>query len=313
MISTTIIPARIRLPIWRPTCRAQSVGQNRTLTNAGIRPEISYVKGINNLKIGAVYQQTFLNENDSVGIVDPTFNAPCLDSNGNPFWTGTSPSSPNDPSQCAGLGLQPNDGVVNPNIAAFNPLLGCYDLTRPTPSSGDGCPSATSGLFDFRGHTDVKELALYVRDIITKGNWSLNLGLRGDFYNGLVTHKEAEPRLGIAYNIKQTNTVLRVSYARVLETPFNENLVLSSTGCDNAVLNPLLGCSAANPTPSRSRVGATSFTLDWSRHSASTWSFLASTSGSTRTTLMTSASSARPPLRFRSPGIGRRFLGSPVA
>ncbi len=232
-----------------PNLQSQSVGQNRTLTNAGIRPEISYVKGINNLKIGAVYQQTFLNENDSVGIADPTFNAPCLDSNGNPFWTGTSPSSPNDPSQCAGLGLQPNDGVVNPNIAAFNPLLGCYDLTRQTPSSGDGCPSATSGLFDFRGHTDVKELALYVRDIITKGNWSLNLGLRGDFYNGLVTHKEAEPRLGIAYNIKQTNTVLRVSYARVLETPFNENLVLSSTGCDNAVLNPLLGCSAANPTP----------------------------------------------------------------
>jgi hypothetical protein len=95
----------------------------------------------------------------------------------------------------------------------------------------------------------VKELALYVRDIVTKGNWSLNLGVRGDFYNGLVTHKEAEPRLGIAYNIKQSNTVLRVSYARVLETPFNENLVLSSEGCDNAVLNPLLGCSATNPTP----------------------------------------------------------------
>ena len=31
----------------------------------------------------------------------------------------------------------------------------------------------------------MKELALYVRDNITKGNWSFNLGLRGDFYNGL--------------------------------------------------------------------------------------------------------------------------------
>jgi hypothetical protein len=104
-------------------------------------------------------------------------------------------------------------------------------------------------LYNFNGHTDVKELALYVQDAITKGNWSLNLGLRGDFYNGLTTHKEAEPRLGIAYNIKPSNTVLRVSYARTLETPFNENLVLSSTGCGNAVLNPLLLCSspAANP------------------------------------------------------------------
>ena len=232
-----------------PNVQAQTVGQNRTLTNVGIRPEINYVKGVNNLKVGAVYQQTFLNENDTVGIADPTFNAPCLDSSGNPFWNGTSPSSPNDPSQCAGLGLQPNDGVVNPNIAAFNPLLGCYDLTRPSPSSGDGCLGAAAGLFAFHGHTDVKELALYARDIITKGNWSLNLGLRGDFYNGLVTHREAEPRLGVAYNIKRTNTVLRVSYARVLETPFNENLVLSSEGCDNAVLKPAARVRGPEPNP----------------------------------------------------------------
>jgi hypothetical protein len=182
-----------------PFLQAETVGQNRTLTNAGIRPEISYVKGINNIKVGAVYQHTFLNENDSLGIVDPTFNDPA------------SPS--------------------------FNPVLAPFDLTR------DG------GQFTFRGHTDVKELSLYVRDIITKGNWSLNLGLRGDFYNGLATHKEAEPRLGVAYNIKSTNTVLRVSYARVLETPFNENLVLSSVGCDSTVLNPLLGCTAPNAIP----------------------------------------------------------------
>ena len=82
----------------------------------------------------------------------------------------------------------------------------------------------------------MKELALYVQDTITKGSWSFNLGLRGDFYNGLTTHREAEPRLGVAYNIKQTNTVLRVSYARMLETPFNENLVLSSIGCGNPVV-----------------------------------------------------------------------------
>ena len=50
---------------------------------------------------------------------------------------------------------------------------------------------------------------------------------------------QAEPRLGIAYNIKPTNTVLRVSYARTLETPFNENLVLASLGCNDAVVNDL--------------------------------------------------------------------------
>ena len=59
---------------------------------------------------------------------------------------------------------------------------------------------------------------MYVQDTITKNQWSFNLGIRGDFYNGLTTASQAEPRLGIAYNIKKTNTILRVSYARTLET-----------------------------------------------------------------------------------------------
>jgi hypothetical protein len=184
----------------------ETVGQNRKLTNAGLRSDLSYVKGIHNLKAGAVYQQTFLDEQDTLGIVDPTFLASLGCPNGNPA-----------PDPCA--------------------VLPPFDLTTG------------GGLFTFNGHTDVKELALYVRDNITKGNWSLNLGLRGDFYNGLTTHKEAEPRLGVAYNIKRTNTVLRISYARVLETPFNENLVLSNNGCGNDVLNPLLGCTVSGITP----------------------------------------------------------------
>lgn len=191
----------------------ESVAQERTLTNAGLRSSLSYVKGIHNIKVGATYQQTFLNENDDLAVVDNRVLPSLTDANGNPcFVAGVALASP-----CTDL--LP------------------YDLTRG------------GGLFRFRGHTDVKQLALYVEDQITKGNWSFNLGLRGDFYNGLTTHKEAEPRLGIAYNIKGTNTILRVSYARLLETPFNENLIVSSEGCSNAVLNPLLGCAATNPTP----------------------------------------------------------------
>jgi hypothetical protein len=85
----------------------------------------------------------------------------------------------------------------------------------------------------------VKELALYVQDAITIRNWAFNVGIRGDIYRGITHATQAEPRLGIAYHIKPTNTVLRVSYARTLETPFNENLVLSSTGCNDPVVNGL--------------------------------------------------------------------------
>ena len=74
------------------------------------------------------------------------------------------------------------------------PLLGCYDLTRTAalPVS-DGCPAGlvNSTLFHFFGHTDVKQLALYVQDTITKGNWSFNLGIRGDMYNGLTKAQQA--------------------------------------------------------------------------------------------------------------------------
>jgi hypothetical protein len=94
----------------------------------------------------------------------------------------------------------------------------------------------------------VKELGLFIEDQIKVRNWLFNLGLREDVYNGLTDANQTQPRVGIAYNIKPSGTVLRVSYARTLETPFNENLVLSSEGCSNAVLAPLLNCTSGIST-----------------------------------------------------------------
>ena len=220
----------------------ETVSQYRTLANAGLRSDLSYVKGINNVKFGVTYQQTFLTEHFNFGVVDPTVNAPCVDANGVPVFVGN--PGLNDPTQCGtatttNQTLYPTPFTQN---GSFTPLLGCYDLTRPTPSSNDGCTGTTSTLFPFRGHTDVKELAIYLQDAISKGNWSFNVGLRGDFYNGLVTARQAEPRVGVAYNIKRTNTVLRVSYARTMESPFNENLILSSSGCSFPVVVALIPC-----------------------------------------------------------------------
>jgi hypothetical protein len=117
------------------------------------------------------------------------------------------------------------------------------------PSPASNCAVAHSTNFVFNGHTDVKELALYVQDTLTKGPWSFNIGIRGDLYNGLSIARQAEPRAGIAYNIKKSNTVLRVSYARTLETPFNENLVLSSTGCGFPAIAALIPCVPAALEP----------------------------------------------------------------
>ena len=228
----------------------EAASQFRTLTNAGAHSELSVVKGIHNIKAGIVYEQTFLTEHDTFGIVDPTLNAVCLNADGSP---DTNPAITSQ-TQCTGA-LQPNLGQGS--VGAFVPILGCIDLTRTAPlPASDGCSAGqtNSAQFLFPGHTDVKQLAMYVQDSITVKNWSFNLGIRGDIYEGLSHATQAEPRLGVAYNVKQTNTVLRVSYARTLETPFNENLVLSSIGCLNPTVGALFaaeneGCTSGTATP----------------------------------------------------------------
>src|ERR1700761_5020800 len=201
-----------------PNLQNESISQYRTLTNAGIHSDLSYSKGKQVIKGGVLYANTGLRERDGLGIVAATFNSPCVGGNGNPGNGYTNPA------QGAAVGLLPN--------SAFNPVLLPYDLTR----GGNN--------YDYLGRADIKEIALFIEDQIKADGWLINLGIRGDISNGLAHATQAEPRLGLSYNLKKTNTVLRISYARTLESPFNENLVLSSQGCSNEVLSPLLLCTA---------------------------------------------------------------------
>ena len=191
-----------------PGGSSATLNQDRKLTNAGLRSDVSYVKGIHNIKAGATFQHTFLTEKFNFGITDPNFLTSLGCPNGNP-----------SPDPCA--------------------VLPPFDLTRG------------GSLFPFRGHTDVKELALYVQDAITKGNWAFNLGMRFDLYRGIVHDWQPEPRVGLAYNVKKTNSVLRVSYSRVLETPFNENIILASLGAANPIVTDVIG-GASLQAPIRS-------------------------------------------------------------
>jgi carboxypeptidase family protein len=184
-----------------------TLAQNRHLTNLGTRAELSYVKGIHNIKIGAQLQHWFLKEQFSLGLTDPTFNAPCLLASGGPDPSAT----PTDPNQCATA--NPGDTANANFLAGLLP----FDLSR------------SGSLLNFNDHTDIKETSLFVQDAITFRNWSFNLGIRGDLYRGLSSTSAAEPRLSAAYNFKKTNTVLRLGYARAIVTPYNENLIVSSS------------------------------------------------------------------------------------
>lgn len=110
-------------------------------------------------------------------------------------------------------------GITDPTYVVDNnaPGLAPYDLTRG------------GSLFRFSGHSDVKGYAFYIQDNITLGALTLSAGLRADIYRGIVGDSSIEPRLGLSYLFKPTQTVLRLSYSKFFETPYNENLLLSST------------------------------------------------------------------------------------
>ena len=122
--------------------QSESISQDRTLTNAGAASDFSYVKGINNIKVGAVYQQTFLREHDNLGLVNSTFNSPCVDANGN-LAARLHRSSAMRRSRMSSPTIPSVGGTYNSDLLP-------YDLTRG------------GQFFNYFGHTDVKELALYV-------------------------------------------------------------------------------------------------------------------------------------------------------
>ena len=225
-----------------PGGSSATLNQQRKLTNAGLRTDVSYVKGRHNVKAGVTFQHTFLTENFNFGVTDPAFNAVCLNvSDASPF-TGPTPTFQGN---CTGA-LEPNDGTdTRATVPAFIPELGCFDLTRPVLTTAaqaqDSCATTQSALFPFRSQTDVKELGLYVQDTINVGNWAFNVGLRGDVYRGIVHDWQPQPRVGFAYNVKKTNSILRVSYSRILETPFNENFILASIGAANPIIVDVIG------------------------------------------------------------------------
>lgn len=194
-----------------------TLAQNRTLTNWGVKADASYSGGRHNLKAGIQLMQTRLNENFTFGITDSTFNAVCVDVAGNPQDLPSVTNSDN----CARAG----DFTPNPDLRGG---LIPFDLTR------GGSP------FLFQGSTNINQYAFYIQDSIKFGSLLVQAGLRLDSYNGLVSDFSAQPRAGVSYLFKKTGTVVRASYTRAFETPYNENLILSSaTGVGGLAANAL--------------------------------------------------------------------------
>jgi hypothetical protein len=174
-----------------------TISQARTLTNWGVKSDLSYVHGRHNIKVGTQLMQTRLHEQFTLGITDPNYPVP--------------------------------------------PGLAPYDLANG------------GSLFNFNGSANINQYAFYIQDSIKFGNLSVQAGLRVDRYVGLSRATGVDPRLGLSYLIKPTGTVLRIAYSHTLETPYNENLLLSSNTGQGGLATNVFGAVASQPLTAGTR------------------------------------------------------------
>jgi Carboxypeptidase regulatory-like domain len=117
-------------------------------------------------------------------------------------------------------------GFNDPSADGYNPNLAPYDGTR------GGSP------FHFSGSNTGTYLAGFVQDNIRWNDLTVNVGLRFDHNKLFESESQLQPRIGLAYFLKVTNTVFRASYNRMFITPEYENILLSSSPEANAITPP---------------------------------------------------------------------------
>lgn len=177
-------------------------GQDRTLTNYGIKADVTYTTTNHNVKVGGTVTATPLHEIFQLGITNPS----------DPTWAGP-------------------DGNFDPRFAPF-------DLTNG------------GSLFNFDQSKTIKQQAVFIQDEMKTGDATIKAGVRLDRYDGLVTATQASPRVGLSYSVPGPGTVLRASYGRTMETPYNENLLLSA----GVGLNGLFGTGDPLPVGKRNEI-----------------------------------------------------------
>jgi outer membrane cobalamin receptor len=142
-------------------------------------------------------------------------------------------------------------GITHPQFNApgsdgYIPTLAAHDLSRG------------GRLFHYSGKASGKLYTGFAQDNVKLGRLTVSLGLRYDAYRFLADGNQLQPRVGLAFHIRETGTVLRASYNRTYQTPPNENLLLSSSQEAAVLVSPLvreaLGAGVVIIRPERQNV-----------------------------------------------------------
>ena len=197
-----------------------TVSQDRTLTNLGVKADVAYSTGNHNVKVGGTISATKLDE---------TLHARFHRSD---VQLAVSGRERQPVRRHVADDRQPVRGRADGRIPISIPSLLAFDLTRRGIAVRVQHESAT-----------IKQQAAYVQDEIKAGNATFKLGVRLDHYDGLTTATlAAAARRASRTRSDRHSTVLRASYGRTMETPYNENLLLSSGVGAEAL-------TGARPTP----------------------------------------------------------------
>jgi hypothetical protein len=114
----------------------------------------------------------------------------------------------------------------DPASSGFNEALLPHDLTRG------------GSLFVFEDARTGTQVGIFVQSMLQFSDWSVNAGVRHDEYRFLVSGRQLQPRVGVAYRVPGHSLVLRASYNRNYQTPPNENLLLSSSEAASRLAPP---------------------------------------------------------------------------
>ncbi len=97
-------------------------------------------------------------------------------------------------------------------------------ITDPTQFDPGTPPS-----FQFNGRKWDLEQSAFLQDQINLGKWNISAGLRYDHYQLLVNRTAFSPRLSVSRYLKSADLLVHGSFDRVFQTPFFENILLSSS------------------------------------------------------------------------------------
>jgi TonB dependent receptor/Carboxypeptidase regulatory-like domain/TonB-dependent Receptor Plug Domain len=121
------------------------------------------------------------------------------------------------------------------DLSAFAPI---------TDESGNEFPNpvlqfSAANPFVFRDQRTARTASAFVQDRFSPfQNFTIDAGVRYDDYRLLIHEHAFSPRIGVAYSIPKTQTVIRASYNRLFQPPPIENLLLASSE-QAARLSPL--------------------------------------------------------------------------